>query len=81
VSAALPAAADNEYCWSDLIGLEVINVQDEVLGKVTELLETGANDVLVVEGERERLLPFIAQVILQVDLEAGRINVDWGTDY
>jgi 16S rRNA processing protein RimM len=59
----------------------VVNVQGEVLGKVTELLETGANDVLVVEGERERLLPFIAQVILQVDLEAGRINVDWGTDY
>ena len=79
--AALPAAADNEYYWSDLIGLEVVNIQGEVLGKVTELLETGANDVLVVEGERERLLPFIAQVILQVDLEAGRINVDWGADY
>jgi 16S rRNA processing protein RimM len=79
--AALPEAADNEYYWSDLVGLEVVNVQGEVLGKVTEVLETGANDVLVVAGERERLLPFIAQVILDVDLAAGRINVDWGADY
>jgi 16S rRNA processing protein RimM len=79
--AALPEAPENEYYWSDLIGLEVVNVQGEVLGKVTELLETGANDVLVVEGERERLLPFTAQVILKVDLAAGRISVDWGADY
>ncbi len=78
---ALPEAAENEYYWSDLIGLEVVNVQGEVLGKVTELLETGANDVMVVVGERERLLPFIAPVILKVDLAAGRIDVDWGADY
>jgi 16S rRNA processing protein RimM len=78
---ALPDAPENEYYWSDLIGLEVVNVQGEVLGKVAELLETGANDVLVVEGERERLLPFTAQVILKVDLAAGRISVDWGADY
>lgn len=78
---ALPEAAENEYYWSDLIGLEVVNVQDEVLGKVTDVFETGANDVLVVEGERERLLPFTAQVILKVDVSAGRINVEWGADY
>ena len=78
---ALPEAAENEYYWSDLIGLEVVNAQDEVLGKVTDVFETGANDVLVVEGERERLLPFTAQVILKVDLSAGRINVEWGADY
>lgn len=78
---ALPEAAENEYYWSDLIGLEVVNVQDELLGKVTDVFETGANDVLVVEGERERLLPFTAQVILKVDVSAGRINVEWGADY
>ncbi|HUW50053.1 MAG TPA: ribosome maturation factor RimM [Sulfuricella sp.] len=78
---ALPETGEDEYYWSDLIGLEVVNVQGEVLGKVSELLETGANDVLVVKGEREHLLPFIAQVILKVDLKAGRINVDWGADY
>jgi 16S rRNA processing protein RimM len=78
---ALPDAPENEYYWSDLIGLEVVNVQGEVLGKVVDILETGANDVLVLEGERERLLPFTAQVILEVDLAARRINVDWGSDY
>ena len=78
---ALPEAAENEYYWSDLIGLAVVNAQGETLGKVADVLETGANDVLVVEGERERLIPFVAQTILEVDLAAGRINVDWGADY
>lgn len=78
---ALPKAGEDEYYWSDLIGLEVENAQGEVLGKVSEVLETGANDVLVVEGERERLIPFVAHTILKVDLAAGRINVDWGADY
>ncbi len=45
------------------------------------MLETGANDVLVVEGERERLIPFIEPVVKQVDLAGGVIRVDWGTDY
>lgn len=78
---ALPAAAENEYYWSDLIGLTVVNAQGETLGKVADVLETGANDVLVVEGERERLIPFVAQVVLEVDLAAARINVEWGADY
>jgi 16S rRNA processing protein RimM len=73
------------YYWSDLIGLEVVNQQGEALGKVTGLLETGANDVLQVQGlkepERERLIPFISQVIVKVDFEACRITVDWGVDY
>jgi 16S rRNA processing protein RimM len=73
------------YYWSDLIGLEVFNEQGEALGKVTGLLETGANDVLQVqslkESERGRLIPFISQVIVKVDFEARRITVDWGADY
>ena len=77
----LPEAAENEYYWADLIGLEVVNAQGEVLGIVADVLETGANDVLVVEGKRERLIPFIAQVVLKVDLAVRRINVDWGADY
>lgn len=78
---ALPPPAENEYYWSDLIGLEVVNVQGEALGRVSEVLETGANDVLVLEGERERLIPFVKQVILDVDLAARRVSVDWGVDY
>jgi 16S rRNA processing protein RimM len=79
--AALPEAGANEYYWSDLIGLAVLNDEGESLGTVTALIETGANDVLVVAGDRERLIPFIAPVIREVDLDGGRLKVDWATDY
>lgn len=78
---ALPQAAENEYYWSDLIGMDVENTQGVALGKVADMMGTGANDVLVVEGERERLIPFVKQVILEVDLNARRLRVDWGADY
>jgi 16S rRNA processing protein RimM len=81
----LPKNGKDGYYWSDLIGLEVINLQDECLGSVVSLLETGANDVLQVqdekEGSTERLIPFTAQVIVKVDLTACRLTVDWGIDY
>jgi 16S rRNA processing protein RimM len=78
---ALPAAGENEYYWTDLLGLKVANVPGEELGVVVRILETGANDVLVVSGERERLIPFIAEVLREVDLANGIIRVDWGADY
>ena len=77
----LPKAQSNEYYWSDLIGLTVVNLQNETLGKVSGLLETGAHDVLVVQGEQERLIPFIAQYVLDVDMPGGQVKVDWGADY
>lgn len=77
----LPQAAKNEYYWHDLIGLDVFTKKGETLGKVTRLLETGANDVLVVNGDRERLIPFVAAVVLDVALADGRITVDWEPDY
>lgn len=79
----LPAAADGEYYWSDLIGLQVINLADEVLGTVNTLLETGANDVLSVRDAagKEILIPFIASVIQQVNLPDKEIRVDWQADY
>ncbi len=78
----LPEPSEGEYYWSDLVGLEVSNVAGESLGKVVELLQTGANDVLVVhDGQTERLLPFVASVVLAVDMPARRIQVDWGLDY
>ena len=79
--AALPEARSGEYYWSDLIGLAVVNVAGQDFGRVTQILETGANDVLVVQGERERLIPFIAPVIREVDPGTGTIRVDWGSDY
>ncbi len=78
---ALPKPAKNEYYWSDLIGLEVVNLQGEKLGKVSGLLETGAHDVLVVQGDQERLIPFIEQYVVDVDLAGGQVRVDWGLDY
>jgi len=78
---ALPAAGNNEYYWSDLIGLTVTNLQGETLGKVTGLLETGANDVLVVQGAQEHLIPFINQFVIEVDQASKSICVDWGTDF
>ncbi len=78
----LPALSENEYYWDDLIGLRVINTDEVELGRVTELMETGANDVLVVQGEEERLIPYVwEQVVQRVDLEAGILRVDWGLDY
>lgn len=75
----LPALAAGEYYWADLVGLRVETTDGQFLGQVDHLLETGANDVLVVQGEdRERLIPFVMeQVIKQIDLNTGRIQVDW----
>jgi 16S rRNA processing protein RimM len=79
----LPKASDGEYYWADLIGLEVINQEGCKLGKVDSLLETGANDVLVVvDGELKRLIPFLQQsTILKIDLDDGIIVVDWDPDF
>ncbi|WP_024299969.1 ribosome maturation factor RimM [Methylomicrobium lacus] len=78
----LPATSEGEYYWSDLIGLEVVTTDGVVLGVVDNLLETGANDVLIVKGERERAVPFIkGQVIVKVDREGGCIVVDWDPEF
>lgn len=74
----LPETAPGEYYWADLEGLEVINADGESLGRVGRLARTGANDVLVVEGETERLIPFVpGEFVETVDLGAGVIRVDW----
>lgn len=78
----LPALPPGEYYWKDLIGLQVVNTQGDDFGTVDHLLETGANDVLVVKGERERLIPFVMkQVIVEVDTDQARILVDWDKDF
>ena len=71
-----------EYYWNDLIGLKVINQDDTDLGQVIALMETGANDVLVVEGDRERLIPFTqGHAVTEVDLDQGVIRVDWDPEF
>ncbi len=79
---SLPKEAEGEYYWSDLIGLTVVNEADVTLGTVANLLETGANEVLVVRGDgSEILIPFVASAIKLVDLKNGRVLVDWSADY
>jgi 16S rRNA processing protein RimM len=77
---SLPAG---EYYWSDLEGLKVYNLADEYLGIVDYLIETGANDVLIVKGDdnQEYLIPYIGHVVQTVDLQAGKMLVDWEKDF
>jgi 16S rRNA processing protein RimM len=78
---AFPQAGANEFYWTDLVGLHVVNEQGEDLGEVREVLETGANDVLVVQGERERLVPFTELVVREVDVAGRVIRVEWSSDF
>ncbi len=93
----LPALRKDEYYWSDLIGMTVINTDNVPFGTVTRLFETGANDVMVVNGERERLIPWIQALhsvagqrdsdepsnatVMSVDTDAKTITVDWGENW
>jgi len=79
--AELPANADGEYYWNDLIDLQVSNRDGVLLGRVARVIETGASPVIAVEGTRERLIPFAEPVVLSVDIAAGRLTVDWGADF
>lgn len=77
----LPEADEGEFYWKDLIGLSVVDARGKVLGTVDGLIETGANDVLVVRADgRETLIPFVDAFVSHVDLAARRIDVDWPTD-
>ncbi|HEX2082505.1 MAG TPA: ribosome maturation factor RimM [Xanthomonadaceae bacterium] len=79
---ALPPPKEGEYYWVDLEGLRVVNVEGIEFGTVSHLFSTGANDVLVVQGERERMLPFVQpDVIRSVDFETDTITVDWDADF
>lgn len=83
--AVLPELPEDEFYWRDLIGMQVVTGNGYDLGTVSDLLETGSNDVLVVKanlkdafGQKERLIPFLEeQVIKHIDREAQRIEVDW----
>ena len=87
----LPALSEGEYYWVELEGLRVVNLEGVTLGVVSHLLETGANDVVVVASEtgstmqptagQDRLIPYVPEVVKQVDLESGLLRVDWSPDY
>ncbi|MDR2872844.1 MAG: ribosome maturation factor RimM [Xanthomonadaceae bacterium] len=80
--ARLPAPAIGEYYWVDLEGMRVMTVAGVDLGIVSHVFATGANDVLVVQGERERMLPFVQpDYIRSVDFDSGTIVVDWDPEF
>jgi 16S rRNA processing protein RimM len=79
---SFPTAGDDEYYWVDLIGCTVVNREGQVLGSVADLLDTGVHSVLCVRRDGpERLIPFVAAYVDEVDLAARRIVVDWGLDF
>lgn len=87
-AARLPPLQSNQYYWHQLIGLAVINREGQLLGQVARLLETGANDVLVVQpngdsiDSHERLIPYLrGSIVCAIDLERRIIEVDWGADF
>lgn len=87
-----PALSADEFYWSELIGLEVENLQGEHLGQVTDMMSNGPQSILRVKpaaaadadpeiAAQERLIPFVDQFIITVDKDAKKITVDWGLDY
>jgi 16S rRNA processing protein RimM len=77
----LPPTGERQYYLADLEGLEVLTIDGQVLGRLDHFVETGANPVMVVKGERERWLPLVPSCLKEVDLAAGRIVVDWDPDF
>lgn len=88
-AAQLPELPGNEYYWRDLEGMEVVTDKGYNLGSVNNMMETGANDVMVVKantgdafGKKERLIPFLdGQVIKNIDAEKRLITVDWDPSF
>jgi 16S rRNA processing protein RimM len=83
---SFPTAADDEYYWVDLLGLDVVNREGVHLGRVKDLMATGPQTVLVLEFDDggnagERMVPFVNAYVDKVDLQARRIDVDWQPDY
>ncbi|MCH8503742.1 MAG: ribosome maturation factor RimM [Ectothiorhodospiraceae bacterium] len=79
---ALPPLSEGEYYWADLEGLRVCTVDGVELGHVDHLIQTGANDVLVVRGDRERLIPMVVgEFVTRVDLASGLLEVDWDPEF
>ncbi len=82
VESVLPKLPEGQYYWQQLIGLNVTNLKRVNLGKITEMMATGANDVMIVEGQRKYLIPFLmGRYIHSIDLQSGEMVVDWDESF
>lgn len=78
----LPTLNEGEYYWHELVGMTVKNTSGVVLGEVRDMLATGANDVMIVEGEKERLIPYVyTEFVVKVDNDSNLITVKWDEDF
>ena len=77
----LPQLAQGEYYWDELTGLEVINNQGIILGTISYLVDTGANNVMVVNGKKEHWVPYIEPFLISIDMDKRQILVDWDEDF
>ncbi len=78
----MPELGTEVYYWADLEGLSVVTKEGAELGHIERMMETGAHDLMVITGERERLIPFVwGQFVISVDLEAGTLVVDWDPEF
>jgi 16S rRNA processing protein RimM len=77
----LPQLNEDQYYWNDLIGFEVLNLQNISFGLVDTFIKTGANDVIVVKGDKERLIPYTARTVLKADTINAKIIVDWDEEF
>lgn len=77
----LPKLDSDTYYWSDLIGLDVQNEAGYYFGTIKTMMETGSNDVMVIKGEKEFLIPYLPDVVIKVDLEAKKVLVEWDENY
>lgn len=78
----LPELQPDEFYWHELVGMKIINQDNTLLGNVTEMMATGANDVLVVMGEKRHLIPYLlGRFVINVDRQERVIHVDWDADF
>ena len=78
---ALAHLENGEYYWTDLIGLRVVNLNNEPLGTIDSMIETGSNDVMIIKNNQEELLlPYRDEVVKSIDLEQGTMVVDWNSE-
>lgn len=77
----LPESEVDEIYWADLIGMQVINTEGVAFGTIAEMIDNGAQSVMVIKGERERLIPFVPVFVREVSLGGQRVIVEWGADF